>query len=382
MKLVYFATHPIQYQVPIFRKLSEVYDLLVIYLHFQSDSDQAKAGFNVQFSWDIPLHEGYRYQYLTNNADLPSTNSFRGIEVSAFQLEDLLRTEKPDIVFVNGWFPKANKQIIEFFHGKGVPVCCRGDSTLQMTRHAAFNFLKRIYLTPILRKVSMFFAVGINNLSFYQFMGVPEDKISLGRHCVDTEFFQNHFRQCVEDKSDKIVIGFSGKFISKKNPLELLQAVEMSSNRDRIILLLVGDGPMRPTLVQYINEHEINAKFTGFLNQTEIVADGYCKMDLIVMSSSNNETWGLAINEAMTGGIPAIVSDKVGCAPDLIIEGETGYVYPSGDPYLLSACLDKMIKNLDDGKDFSNNVLAQIEKYSIDNTVSDIIKGLEVVVER
>jgi glycosyltransferase involved in cell wall biosynthesis len=78
--------------------------------------------------------------------------------------------------------------------------------------------------------------------------------------------------------------------------------------------------------------------FTGFLNQSEI-ARAYVAADLLVLPSDAGETWGLVVNEAMACGRPAIVSDLVGCGPDLVVEGETGWRFPCGNVEALAAAL-------------------------------------------
>jgi glycosyltransferase involved in cell wall biosynthesis len=62
----------------------------------------------------------------------------------------------------------------------------------------------------------------------------------------------------------------------------------------------------------------------------------YAASDLLVLPSDHQETWGLVVNEAMACGLPAVVSDAVGCGPDLIEAGRTGAVFPLGDTTALA----------------------------------------------
>jgi glycosyltransferase involved in cell wall biosynthesis len=87
--------------------------------------------------------------------------------------------------------------------------------------------------------------------------------------------------------------------------------------------------------------HDLPVSFAGFLNQSAI-ASAYAASDCLVLPSDHGETWGLVVNEAMACGLPAVVSDLVGCREDLIIEGKTGLSYPCGDPGALAACLVRM----------------------------------------
>jgi glycosyltransferase involved in cell wall biosynthesis len=58
-----------------------------------------------------------------------------------------------------------------------------------------------------------------------------------------------------------------------------------------------------------------------------------------VLPSLELETWGLVVNDALHHGLPAVVSDAVGCAPDLVISGQTGEVCRSGDARSLADAL-------------------------------------------
>jgi len=56
-----------------------------------------------------------------------------------------------------------------------------------------------------------------------------------------------------------------------------------------------------------------------------------------------HEPWGLVVNEAMNAGKAVIVSDQVGCGPDLVRNGENGYTFPCGDIPALAAALQEVL---------------------------------------
>ena len=134
--------------------------------------------------------------------------------------------------------------------------------------------------------------------------------------------------------------------------------------------------PLKKDIEKFAKEHQIKIKLTGFLNQSEIVEKGYSLLDIFVLSSYT-ETWGLVINEVMTGGIPAIVSNKVGCNTNLIIPEKTGYVFRNKDVIDLKNKIDTLINHLKSGKFKKEDVINHIEKYSLNNTVKDYIKAIK-----
>lgn len=380
MKVLIFATHPIQYQVPIYQLLAKSVNLKVIYLLKQTKKGQADAGFGVEFEWDIPLLEGYEYEYLSNLSDAPSSSSMNGILLDKKEINQLFNTEKPDAAIIHGWFPKGMKQLINYCSSNKIKTICRGDSTLLMTSNPIKKAIKEIYIRTILRKIDAFLYVGIENKKYYLHYGVQEHKLFPGLHCINTNFFEANFNGSKKEKteSNKIIIGFAGKFIDKKQPLLLLQAVNQSDNKENIEVLFIGDGPLRPEIEGYANNNNIDISITGFLNQTEIVEHGYCKIDVLVLPSKHNETWGLVVNEVMTGGIPCIVSDKVGCHSDLIEDGGTGYTFKSGDSNDLKSKIDLFIASQQQ-KSFETEVLNKISTYSLENTVKGYLKALNSI---
>jgi glycosyltransferase involved in cell wall biosynthesis len=75
--------------------------------------------------------------------------------------------------------------------------------------------------------------------------------------------------------------------------------------------------------------------FQGFQNQTRL-SQYYHAADLLILPSYESETWGLVVNEALHHGLPCVVSNSVGCAPDLIVTGVTGYSFETGSSLSLA----------------------------------------------
>ena len=118
--------------------------------------------------------------------------------------------------------------------------------------------------------------------------------------------------------------------------MDFVCAIEQSVRRNpRIQGLMVGDGPLRAGCDSLVQDRQVPIRFTGFLNQSEIIR-AYVASDALVLPSDGGETWGLVVNEAMACARPCIVSDRVGCGPDLVIPQETGSIFPLGDVEALS----------------------------------------------
>jgi glycosyltransferase involved in cell wall biosynthesis len=122
--------------------------------------------------------------------------------------------------------------------------------------------------------------------------------------------------------------------------------------------------------------------FAGFVNQTEIVR-AYVAADCLVLPSDTGETWGLVVNEAMASGLPAIVSDEVGCGPDLVTEDVTGSIFPMGD---VDALADRLTRFAGDpaglrgmGARARERVSSQ---YSVERAVAGTLAAIDAIVAR
>jgi glycosyltransferase involved in cell wall biosynthesis len=72
----------------------------------------------------------------------------------------------------------------------------------------------------------------------------------------------------------------------------------------------------------------------------------YAAADVFVLPSEN-EPWGLAVNEAMCAGLPIVTSDAVGCAVDLVQDGVNGAIFPVADGKALAGALELMLRDSD-----------------------------------
>ena len=93
---------------------------------------------------------------------------------------------------------------------------------------------------------------------------------------------------------------------------------------------MVGSGEMAAELVNLTSRLELdNVRFRGFANQS-VLPQIYGAADVFVLPS-DNEPWGLAVNEAMCAGLPIVASAEIGCVADLVRAGVNGQTFAAGD---------------------------------------------------
>ncbi|MBE0545459.1 MAG: glycosyltransferase family 4 protein [Verrucomicrobia bacterium] len=147
-----------------------------------------------------------------------------------------------------------------------------------------------------------------------------------------------------------------------------------------VLAVFVGSGELEKELRDLATREKLRVHFTGFKNQSELPAI-YAAADALVLPSES-ETWGLAVNEGMACGLPAIVSDAVGCAPDLIEEGVTGFTYPVGDTEQLAARLQALGEMKSRRHDFGPALAGKLLGYCVEAAVLGTMKAVGKLTER
>jgi glycosyltransferase involved in cell wall biosynthesis len=325
-RIALIATHPIQYNVPYYVRLTERgnINLKVFYTYPQAQNEYADVEFGKRIEWDIPLLEGYNFEFIENSAKKPSLKSFLGIHNP--KLIDKIKAYRPSAILINGWNFRSHLGTMRYFKGK-IPIYFRGDSTLLDEYPGWKQVARRSFLKWLYTNVDKALYVGEHNKEYYKAHGLTNRQLLKVPHAIDTNRFQTFSKadeQSLErlrdqaglKKSDFVFI-YIGKFIKKKNPKLLLSAFKAANFPDHVKLLYVGNGELEEELKAESKQLK-NIIFLPFQNQ-KILPLVYRLGDCLVLPSKGpGETWGLVVNEAQACGLSTIISDKVGCAPDMI----------------------------------------------------------------
>jgi glycosyltransferase involved in cell wall biosynthesis len=339
MKLAIVVSHPIQYYVPLYRRLARRSDL-AIKVFFTWHAGQAAVrdrGFNIPVAWDIPLTEGYDFELIPNVAHDPGTQRFLGLRNPS--LVERVMAWSPDVVHVTGWAWLSHMLALQALDRLRVPILFRGDSHLLDSPPRGPRWLvKRALLRKVFSWPSVFLFVGAANRAYFEAFGVESARLYPCPHSIDV----GRFAEPAEDLEKQAtqwrrelgiadacsVLLFAGKFERKKRPVELMRAVQTLGD-SRLVLVLVGGGELADEVNAIASAHPARFRVLPFQNQTRMPVV-YRLGDLFVLPSAYGETWGLAVNEALACGRPVLVSDRVGCATD-VVDASCGRVFPWDD---------------------------------------------------
>jgi len=288
---------------------------------------------------------------------------------------------RPDVVLLTGWHAWPLLQLLAAARRLRVPAIVRGDSNALRHRPALVRWLHR----RLMRRYDAFLSVGRSNRDFYLACGVDPLRIFDAPHCVDNARFEtlarkfHAQREALRERwgipAGVTCFCYAGKLEAKKRIFDLLAALERAHAQAPMHLLVVGDGALLADARDFAAQRKLPVTFAGFLNQGEIPA-AYAAADCLVLPSDARETWGLVVNEAMACGIAAIVSDRVGCAADLITPGATGEVFPLGDVGALASRLAAAAREPQRLREMGERARQRVcEGYSIERAVEGTVRG-------
>ena len=349
-------SHPIQYFAPLYAYLNSAadFDVTALYLSDFSIRGGKDAGFDREVKWDVDLLAGYRSVFFGNAAGRREPRGFWSLVAPLVWNE--LRSGRYDVLWLHGHNYAANLLALRAAKTTGMPVLMRGETHLGLPCHAIKSALRRPLMGALYRSCDRLLAIGSKNAAFYRAMGVPDDKIFLVPYAVDndrftqaanlTEVQRAEVRRRYHVPVDRPAVLYAAKFTRRKHPGDLLDATRrLKTETSRAFtVVMAGSGELEQELRGFCAEHSLdNVLFPGFVNQSELPAL-YAASDVFVLPSED-EPWGLAVNEAMCAALPIVVSKEVGCVSDLVRDGVNGYTPAAPDIEGLARALRRLIED-------------------------------------
>lgn len=389
IRIAYLLTHPIQYQSPFLQRIAREpeFNLKVFYCSNYSVKEFTSDDFTTNIKWDIPLLDGYQYDFLPS---VGTTNKVSFWRPWNFGLVARLRKGNFDVLWVHGYARWMHLFSILAAYALGIRVLVRGETTpMTVPRNMLSKKLRKLFFKILKRLCHAFLAIGTLNRRYYQEQGISDTQICMVPYAVDNASFQNRckasslkrneFRSSIGLTPGRPTILFAGRLISRKRPDDLLEAyIRLSPDGKKEpvpYLLFVGDGYLRSKLEKRSSETGWKSiLFLGFKNQSEMPAF-YDLSDVFVLPSLD-ETWGLVVNEIMNAGRPVIVGDRVGCSADLVRNGQNGFIFKSGDISSLHGVLKNFLGMPAQWESMGKESLHIINSWSFEEDVAGIKKAL------
>ena len=391
--IAYLVSHPIQYQAPLLRYLAKQpeIDLTVFFLSDYSIRQYHDEGFGTRLHWDVPLLDRYKHVFLPVAGRRDQVSFWRPF---VHGLGQHLREGSYDALWLHGYAHQANLRAIAIARRLGVKILLRGESHLHGDeRSSAKEWLKDKALPRLFRFIDGFLAIGSWNRDYYLHYDAPEKKIFPMPYAVDNQFFRTRADQARPKrellkaelglKPERPVILYASKLHRRKRAGDLLEAyIRLSEDGIKEpypYLLFVGDGETRPALEARVRSLRWSSvKFLGFVNQTELPRF-YDLCDLFVLPSED-EPWGLVVNEVMNAGKAVVVSDQVGAGPDLVKEGENGFVVPVSNLAVLADRLRALTNNAEQCRVMGEESRKIVDRWNFHANYRGLMDALTAIV--
>jgi glycosyltransferase involved in cell wall biosynthesis len=391
IRLAYLVTHPIQYQAPLLCRVAKEpdIDLTVFFCSDFSAKKFVDPGFGRAIEWDVPLLEGYRFEFLPAIGGTDRVSFWRPFNHG---LVKRLKAGRFDAIWVHGYARGFHWIAIAVAKRLGIEVLIRDEATLLGAQRSSLKkIVKRIFFLSLRTMCDKFLAIGTSNRRYYLYYGIEKEKIFLVPYAVDNAFFQakaaasastrEELRASLGLEKGRPIILYASKMIERKRPSDLLEAYVRLSPDGKTepypYLLFVGDGEMREALERRASRLGWSSiTFLGIKNQTELPSY-YDLCDVFVVPSVH-EPWGLVVNEVMNAGRAVIVSDHVGCGPDLVENGKNGYIFKAGSTDSLLSALRKVLDSPGQYQAMGQESLKIINKWSFENDVAGLKAALRL----
>lgn len=234
---------------------------------------------------------------------------------------------------------------------RGVPFSLESDTPLNRDLRNWREWVKKRIYPVLLNWAAVVIPGGTRQANLFRHYGVPEEKINVSHMTVDTRRLRGLRTKSREElrtdagiADDRVLMLFVGRLIGHKGIDFLLRAFQaVMTECNKLDLVVIGDGPLRGEVEEFAVNHPGRLRFLGRQNQETVVA-WMRSADFLVLPS-DHEPWGLVVNEAMTCGLPVVISDACGCVDDLVANGRTGLVFPAGEMKLLAEAIKQLARD-------------------------------------
>ena len=393
-RILAVASHPAQYQAPLFRRMAARADLElhVAYCTLRGAEAAHDREFGATVKWDIPLLDGYAWTLVPNDGS--GADSFFGLR--NYSLWKMIREGNFDAVLCYVGYVRASFWIACFAAKISRAAFLFGTDTTTLTPRDGRMWkrpVKRAFWPFLFRIADQVIVPSSGSFDLMRSLGLAVDRVTITPYVVDNDWWLAESarvdRAVVRaswDVSPKdAVFLFCAKLQPWKRPSDLLRAYAQAKIPNTV-LVFAGEGPLRQELEAEAAMLGVTSRvrFLGFVNQTQLPAV-YTSADLMVLPSEF-EPFAVVVNEAMCCGCPVAASDHVGAARDLIVNGRTGFIYPCGNVDALAAIFRQASSDSAKFSEMGRMARARMESWSprenIEATVAAVARGVSRKVGR
>lgn len=396
--MAYLVSHPIQYQAPLLRRIAQEpdIDLTVFFGSDFSVRGYKDKGFGVGVEWDVPLLDGYRHEFLPVLRDDANPRTLSPINYGIFsRLRGRDKEPAFDVLWTHGYSSLNALQGMVAAKSLGIPVLVRAEPWLGDRGRSGITLaLKQGFFKLLRAAIDGALPIGTLNAAYWRYYMGEDFPLYRMPYAVDNHYFQSRSEEAKEGRCSlqaelnldvsRPVILFASKLQSRKRCKDLVEAYKNLLSPGWPLspyLVIVGDGEDRVALEKQAIEWGLEGvRFCGFRNQSELPR--FFDLATVFVLPSRHEPWGLIVNEVMNAGRAVIVSDEVGCQPDLIEDGIEGCVFRAGDVGALTEALQRVLATPETAVAMGQRGLAKIRTWDFEEDVRGLRRAIAEITRK
>ena len=254
-------------------------------------------------------------------------------------------------------------------------------------RHYWQEWLKGL----IVKQFDGYLVGGSTQRQYMSALGAPDNRIFEGYDVVDNALFAEAAAAARQNEQQlRLDLGLPSRyfmaacrFVSKKNLPLLLEAYHLyrQTSTTAWSLVICGGGPLEAEVRQIIKDQQIpDVLFPGFHKSKELGT--YYGLASCFILPSIQEQWGLVVNEAMAAGLPVLVSQTSGCAPDLVQEGVNGSTFDPTNSMQLAELMEEIAQSGDSLNHMGTASQKLIERHSPDVFGKNLVLTMKAAQQR
>ncbi len=372
---------PTPYRWPIFKRLLKRDDLdLRIFFCAESESDR---------SWKFDFRPDDRVRFLPVR-----TFTWKGRRTIHYHLNPTiireLRQGRFDVVVLPGYAMSASQLGALYCRLSGTPYVMFSETTQLDRRPGPVRLVKQFLVRPLIAGAKAWLATGHLSRRYLVSYGAREDAVFFFPNTPDVAALSAQAEKQRPNRNQvraelgagtAPVIFFVARLIGVKRCDLLLDAARRLKERGiSFHLWMAGDGPERSTLERSARENGLSeVRFLGNVESSRLPGL-YAAADVFVLPS-DHEPWGAVVCEAAACGLPLVLSDRVGAAPDTVADGESGFCFPSGDAVALAGALERLLEDPERRKRMGVRSAELVSGYTHENLVRQFILALDRALE-
>lgn len=314
---IFLTNIPSFYKIKLYNEINKKIRILVIFL-YSNDSHRDNEKRNEDF-----FNEQISFDYIF----LKSNNSF----IQSLEIKSILKKYEYKELFISGWV-YIQFWIASFFSKKNKNSVVVESSIHDSTTKGIQGAIKKLFL----KRISKAYVPGTSNVRLMNglnFKGPVVKTYGVGLY--------NRVGEIPERNISKIKnFIYVGRLAPVKN---LKWLINEFNNLPQYQLTIVGFGPQEKELKEIAGENVI---FIGAIDNKKL--PDYYQGNHVFVLASLSEPWGLVVEEALNNGLPVLLSDKVGCAEEIVHQGKNGFTFTLND----SADFRKKIQLLSESKKY------------------------------